>query len=93
MSKESRELILGGTIGYFLSNNIFIYSLGVVTGIIIQEKFGSVYKFSQFCVDSVVGVSRDFFKKICGNKIQSVSVELDSDIVPNLVDDNDTKLD
>jgi len=56
MSKISSEFIIGSAIGYFFANNILVFSLGVATGVVIQEKFGSVYKFSQFCYDSTIEI-------------------------------------
>jgi len=64
MSKISSEFIVGSAIGYFFANNILIFTLGVATGVVIQEKFGSVYKFSQFCYDSSVELYKQQITKL-----------------------------
>jgi hypothetical protein len=64
MSKISSEFIVGSAIGYFFANNILIFTFGVATGVVIQEKFGSVYKFSQFCYDSSVELYKQQLSKL-----------------------------
>jgi hypothetical protein len=42
MSSISNDFILGALIGYFLQNYPIIFILGLVSGIFIVEKYGSV---------------------------------------------------
>jgi hypothetical protein len=47
----SPNLLLGLVLGYFFSTSFFIFSAGIVVGVVIQEQFGSVYKFGLFVLD------------------------------------------
>lgn len=79
MSKISSEFILGSAIGYFFSNNLLVFTLGVATGVFIQEKFGSVYKFTEFCLDSskefVIQKAKELKTKFSGNSLNKLSLE------------------
>jgi len=87
MSKISSEFILGSAIGYFFSNNFIVFTFGLATGVIIQEKFGSVYKFTEFCLDS----SKQFVhqkvinlkNKFKNNPKNIISLEKDESILLN----------
>ena len=86
MSKISSEFIVGSAIGYFCSNNLLVFTLGLATGVVIQEKFGSVYKFTQFCYDSSKLILKNQITKISskwnGNKIDNTLQ--DENIADNL---------
>jgi hypothetical protein len=75
MSKISSEFIVGSAIGYFCSNNLLVFTLGLATGVVIQEKFGSVYKFTQFCYDSS--------KLILKNQINKISSRWNANKIDN----------
>lgn len=64
MSKINSEFIIGSILGYFFSNSFFVFTLGIATGIVIQEKFGSVYKFSEFCYDSSKEIIKQKLSKV-----------------------------
>ena len=64
MSKLSKEFIFGGVLGYFFSTNFFIFGLGFATGILIQEKFGSLYKFTQFTYEMGLSKFDQYFGKV-----------------------------
>jgi type III secretory pathway component EscT len=51
MTEKISNLLLGVMLGYFMSTSFFAFSTGVIAGVIIQEQYGSVYKFSLFCYD------------------------------------------
>jgi hypothetical protein len=42
MSSISNDFILGALIGYFLQNYFIIFIFGLLSGILIVEKYGSV---------------------------------------------------
>lgn len=73
MSKINSEFILGSIIGYFFSNSFLVFTLGIATGVVIQEKFGSVYNFSQFCFDSSKTILNQKLSKLLkkNNKINN----------------------
>ena len=79
MSKINSEFIIGSMIGYFFSNSFFVFTLGVATGVVIQEKFGSVYKFSEFCYDS----SKEIIKQKLSKVIQKYSKVNNDNITTN----------
>lgn len=87
MSKISSEFILGSAIGYFFSNNFLVFTLGLATGVVIQEKFGSVYKFTEFCLDSskefVHQKVTDLKNKFKNNTENLTSLEKDESILLN----------
>lgn len=64
MSKLSKEFILGSVLGYFFSNNFFIFGLGFTTGILVQEKYGSLYKFTQFTYETISNKVNKYFVKV-----------------------------
>ena len=103
MSKISSEFILGSAIGYFFSNNLLVFTLGLATGVVIQEKFGSVYKFSEFCYDSTKEIIKQKISKLTfrwwrvnNNTVPSnntLNVFLDEQHNSNVDNDDDEPLD
>jgi|LakMenEpi03Aug12_release.lakeMendotaPanAssembly.Ray.scaffolds.fasta_scaffold2912504_1 hypothetical protein len=98
MSKINSEFILGSAVAYFFSNNYLVFTLGVATGVIIQEKFGSVYRFSQFCYDSSIKIINNNFSKLFGKNVNKKNdnklVDNDIDIHnSNIAEDNNTIID
>jgi hypothetical protein len=81
MSKINSEFILGSMIGYFFSNSFFVFTLGIATGVVIQEKFGSVYKFTEFCYDS----SKEIVKKNLSKVTQKFNKDKKDNIARNVV--------
>jgi hypothetical protein len=71
MSRIGSDFLVGGVVGYFMSNNLVSFGLGVAAGIIIQEKFGSVYKFSLFCYDS----AKSYISKYLPKKNSQVVID------------------
>ena len=94
MSKINSEFIIGSMIGYFFSNSFFVFTLGVATGVVIQEKFGSVYKFSEFCYDS----SKEILKRKLSKVTQKFSIVNNdnittiNDVRSDILDVNNTSL-
>jgi hypothetical protein len=84
MSKINSEFILGSMIGYFFSNSFFVFTLGIATGVVIQEKFGSVYKFTEFCYDS----SKEIVKKNLSKVTQKFNKDKKDNIARNVVISN-----
>jgi hypothetical protein len=92
MSKISSEFILGSAIGYFFSNNFLVFTLGIATGVVIQEKFGSVYKFSEFCYDSSKDVLKQQYSKLTSkwkkpNTNNSINFSSINNILDEIKDD------
>ena len=88
MSKISSEFILGSAIGYFFSNNLFVFTLGLVSGVVIQENFGSLYKFSEFCFDSSKELLKQNLSKIMGKFGRANNENLSKkDVINNMVDE------
>lgn len=87
MSKISSEFIMGSAIGYFFSNNLLVFSLGVATGVIIQEKFGSVYKFSEFCYDRSKEILKEQLSKLTGRLSRSNKNNLEIDIIDDILEE------
>ena len=48
----NNDFILGGILGFFLYNNIFVFILGISTGILVQENYGSIPQLIQRAFDS-----------------------------------------
>ena len=94
MSKINSEFIIGSMIGYFFSNSFFVFTLGVATGVVIQEKFGSVYKFSEFCYDNSKEILKQKLSKVTQkfSKVNNDNITITNDVRSDSLDVNNTSL-
>ena len=61
MRPISNEFILGTLIGYFLQNYFIIFILGLVSGILVVEKYGAISNIFKWSIKSTNENVREIF--------------------------------
>ena len=87
MSPISNEFILGTLIGYFLQNYFIIFILGLISGILIVEKYGSISNTCKWSIKNANENVREIFSTYIKRK------PIVMDIPTNEKENNNIKLD
>ena len=87
MNPISNDFILGTLIGYFLQNYLIIFMLGLISGIVVVEKYGSIANMFKSSIKSTNGNIREIFSTYM--KRNSLIVEnepVEKEIIENKLD-------
>lgn len=63
MPKLNNEFVLGGILGFFLHQYFFVFLLGITTGVLVQENFGSFPNLFRWIGDRIVANGNLFYNQ------------------------------
>ena len=87
MFKLNNDFVLGSLLGFFLYHYFFVFLLGITTGIIVQDKYGSFPNLMRWIGDRIVANGNAFYKVyISKDTIENVEEKTQETIVSNKED-------